>query len=372
MRASFLAAALAATALLAPETARMLLAGAASVLLESLPYLAGGVVAARALRLHPSLVAYAGCGCGAGPPARSVPAALATAALFGWPIALARLAIASAIARMRSEHAHDERERSIASDLLALAPAAAVSAAIGLALPLLHVRHLPPVAAFAAGALAGSLASPCAFGGIAMAGTLHTQSAAAAFGVLATAGLVALVPRNHAHAERDDACAYAILAWLCALVALQHGATLVTPHLTAALWACACFCAYESVRLRRARCTRLRVLAGLLAAAVVIGAPAPVATATATTLADAYPGEPIRFTGVAAATGTRSALVRYAILCCRADAAPVTLAVDRDLHDVRGRWFTARGILAERDGSLVLRVSTIEAVAPPSDPFVYR
>jgi uncharacterized membrane protein YcgQ (UPF0703/DUF1980 family) len=105
---------------------------------------------------------------------------------------------------------------------------------------------------------------------------------------------------------------------------------------------------------------------------VIIGAPQPAYRATETTLADAFAGERVDFTGVAVHERTTSALVRYAITCCRADAAPVALALDRNLASFDGRWMHARGVIEDDGGALRLHVAELAPVAPPSDPFVYR
>ena len=347
-------------------------AATASVLLESLPYLTLAAVLSPLVGRHArTLVAYAGCGCTAGPSARSIPAAVATVAIFGVPAALARVAAATLLARIAGDDDHD-RHTGILGELLALVPAAFIAGVIMQLLPALPLRNVPAVVLFAGGTLVGAVASPCALGGIALAASLHASAPSAAAGVLCTAGMLPGAWRHHAHDAMHDPWAYGALGLACALIAARHGGTFVHPRmtiplaLTAIVWL---FLAWR-FRLHRARLPRWVACAAL--GAVVIGAPAPAYRVTETTLADGFPGERVDFTGVAVAEHGASALVRYAITCCRADAAPVALVLDRDLAAFNGRWLRADGTL-ERDGAdLQLHVDALTPVAPPSDPFVYR
>ena len=352
-----------AMAVLAPQTCMTLFAGAASVLLECVPYLLIATIAAR-------LAPFLGCGCGAGPSARSLPAALATAALFGIPVALARLIAALLVARAQSRHVHDERIDPLA-EVQRLAPAALLAAAIAAFAPVLPLQATPPLLAFVAGAALGIVASPCALGGVALAAALRTSAPLAAAGLLCTAGIADIYAWRHAQrAQRArDSWAYAMLAIACALVAARGGGAFVHPRMTIPLALCALYCAYLAWLSRDASTRCVRWVAAAILAAVVIGAPAPVYRATETTLADAFAGERVDFTGVAVAQHT---LVRYAITCCRADAAPVALVLDRSVTPFDGRWMRASGIIEDDDGALRLRVERIRPVAPPLDPFVYR
>ena len=361
-----------AVAAIAPQGAMMLGAGAASVVLESLPYLAlAAVCTPLAGRYARALIAYAGCGCGSGASARSIPAAIATAAIFGTPVAIARVAAASLLSRFASAHDHDARS-GVLGDIASLVPAALLAAAIAQALPFLPLRGLPAPVLFVWGALLGIIASPCALGGIALAASLHASAPLAAAGALCTAGILPNLWRRQAHGVLHDPFAYGALALACALVALRHGGTFVHPRMTIPLALSAIVCLGLGWRFRAHCVPASRRLASAVLAAIVIGAPAPAYHATETTLADGFAGERVDFTGIAVAEGGRSALVRYAITCCRADAAPVALALDRNLAAVRGRWFHARGTL-ERDGTqLQLRADQLTAVAPPADPFIYR
>jgi len=340
VRSALYAAAALAGAACAPATARAILVDTASILFECLPFLALSAIFGGA-------GAYAGCGCGGGPSARSLPAALAAAALFGWPAAIARFCSAVIFARLA--RAHDRSEsKELLEALVGLVPAALLAATIALYAPLLSLRGLSPALAFIAGLALGAAASPCALGGVALAASLRVLSPLAAAGVLCTAGVI-------------DIYAFGILH-ACDRLRHRRGPARSGARASAL---------HDSAGPRRTLLPG--TLAAALIVAVVLGAPAPVYRATETTLTDAFPGERVNFTGVAVAERGASALVRYAILCCRADASPVTLAVDRDLRGDDGRWLRADGVLARtHDGSLRLRVQTLERVAPPSDPFVYR
>jgi len=349
-----------ALAAIAPQTAMALPAAAASVVLECLPFLA----------LPAAIAPFAGCGCGAGPSARSIPAALATAAIFGMPAALARPLAATLVARMRPVHGHAAQNDPLAG-LQRLAPAALAAATIAAFAPALPLHAMPPLLAFAAGAALGMVASPCALGGVALAAALRASAPFAATGLLCTAGIVDIYAwRRAARDERArDPWACTMLAIACALVALRAGGAFVHPRMTVPLALTALFFGYLAWRSRGERAPSARWIGAAVLAAVVIGAPAPVYRATETTLAGAFAGERVDFTGVAVADRT---LVRYAITCCRADAAPVALVLDRSVARDDGRWMHASGVLAEENGMLHLHVEHITLVAPPLDPFVYR
>ena len=161
-----------ALAAIAPQAVMTILTGAVSVVLEALPYLAGAaLLAPLAGRYARTLVAYAGCGCCAGANARSIPAAVATAALFSPYVAVARIVLASITARMFS--ADDHAETSVLSDVADLVPAALLAATIMLLVPTLSLRGVHPLLLWLAGALLGIFASPCALGGLALAAALR-------------------------------------------------------------------------------------------------------------------------------------------------------------------------------------------------------
>ncbi|MGB6986228.1 MAG: hypothetical protein WBD74_09685, partial [Candidatus Aquilonibacter sp.] len=207
---------------------------------------------------------------------------------------------------------------------------------------------------------------------VALAAALHASAPFAAMGVLCTAGIVPNVARRHVHTAAHDPLAYLFLAATCETIALHHGGTLVHPRMTIPLAACGIYCAMLAWRFRSHASPVPRLIAAATFALIIIGAPAPTYRATETTLSDAFAGERVDFTGVAVHEGAISALVRYAITCCRADAAPVALALDRNVAGYDGHWMHARGVIEDDAGTLRLHVAELTPVAPPSDPFVYR
>lgn len=360
-----------AVAAIAPHEVRVASAGAVSVLLESLPFIClATILAAIVGRVAHTLVAYAGCGCGSGPSARSIPAALAAAAIFGAPVAAARVLLATIIAR--AERHHEETHGGLLDQLVDLAPTALLAAVVMQVVPMVPLHALHPLALWCAGAILGVAASPCALGGVALAASLHPSAPIAALGVLCTAGIVPGLRRRRANAPTNDPLAYVLLALACGLIAARHGGSFVHPRMTIPLALCAVYCALLAWRARARGARAPRWIAAAALVVVIIGAPAPAYHATETTLADAFPGERVDFTGVAVTDRARSVLVRYAITCCRADAVPVTLVLDRDVARYEGRWLHARGTIEERGGMLRLHVAQLTEIAPPSDPFVYR
>jgi uncharacterized membrane protein YcgQ (UPF0703/DUF1980 family) len=103
------------------------------------------------------------------------------------------------------------------------------------------------------------------------------------------------------------------------------------------------------------------------------GSPSPPLPAIdATNVSDAFAGQHVRFVGIAHAEGEATTLVRFAITCCRADAAPVGLRLDRRLPVAEGSWVQADGRLFVGTRGLTLRVRQAHTVPAPADPFVYR
>ncbi len=375
MRRAIYVAAACALALWQPETTRMLLASAASVLFEATPYLVGTALLARIARRALWLLPYAGCGCGGGPSARSIPATLATAAIFGPWIALARFAAAASAAHtVVRRHGHDEEE-TILGALVRLVPSAAMAAAAALVLPVLHVGALPNLVQFVCGAAFGFVASPCALGAAAIGAAVRAHSAYAAFGFLCVAGIVDVQTifgsHRHEHNMDRDAIAYAVLAFASGLLAYEHGAALVHPHIAIALAAASAALPFQA-RPSSGGGHPARLVVALMLFAVVAGAPQPEYVASETTLTDAFAGEHVDFTGVLARSAASATLVRYAITCCRADAQPVMLALRVPPPFPNHTWLHATGILERSKGELVLRADYLEPVAPPSDPFTYR
>ncbi|MFN2449095.1 MAG: hypothetical protein ABR508_04775 [Candidatus Baltobacteraceae bacterium] len=352
------------------------IATSAAALFESVPFiLAAALVAQLPFARASRLVPYLGCGCGAGPSAVSLPAAAVTALLFGPAAAVVRLAAGIAVRRaLNGARFCSGAHAPPAAQLFALLPSACCAALGALFSPMLLGMHAGNVPQFAAGLFAGFIGAPCALGAVTFAAALHGPYPFFAAGFLCVAGIAdarALFSGgSHAHPEHD-AFAYLLLAGACGIAGLRGGAQLVHPSLGVLLLAGACACAAYAIRHRTARCARLRAAPALMLCGALIAAPPPPYHATETSLAQAFAGERVDFTGMATQTGLATTLVRYAITCCRADAAPVVIRLQRARPQLRG-WVRARGVLRMRDGSLALDAASLQAIAPPSDPFVYR
>ncbi|HET9394113.1 MAG TPA: hypothetical protein VFO29_11420 [Candidatus Rubrimentiphilum sp.] len=347
---------------------------AAAMLLESAPFVLAGAIAVRLpWRWSGRLTAYLGCGCGAGPSARSLPAAAAAWLVFGPFVAAARLggALLMECALRKRDCAHGAS--SVLAQFGGIWPLAIAGAILVPLFPAIAEAHAPPEIVFAAAGLAAFISSPCGLGTIGIAAMARTVAPPAAAGFLCVAGIVDLrafvrVQRSrHGH----DCLAYALASLACALVALRGGAALVNPKIALALWPCAIAFAYLTFRYRRESCAALRVGPMIMLAGCMLAAPAPIYRATETTLADAFAGERVDFTGVVVRSGKATALVRYAITCCRADAAPIAIRLDSPLT-FRSGWAHARGALVQRSDGLRLHADSIEPVSAPLDPFVYR
>ena len=349
---------------------------AAATLFESAPFiLAAAVLLRLPLRRGALLVPYLGCGCGSGPSARSLPAAAAACVVFGPLVAGARLAAAFAIDRVRRRHsaACYAHESSFLGQLALLLPLAAIAAAFSLLAPALFGSRIPPVAAFSGAALLAFFAAPCGIGTVALAAATRAAMPAAAAGFLCVAGILDLrtwmrdAHKKHAH----DAFAYLLAAAAFVMAAAHGGAGLLNPRFTAPLWLCAAACVAWAYRYRGERSLRLRIAPAVMLAGSVLAAPPPAYHATETTLSDTFAGERIDFTGVATQSGDATTLVRYAITCCRADASPVVVRLERQMPRLRG-WIHARGVLVASGSELRLRTSVLQQIGPPADPFVYR
>ena len=320
------------------------------------------------------VVRYLGCGCGAGPSALSLPAAAVCALLFGPAVAAVRWAAALASARVFESGACTSGEPTLPETLLALLPPAAFAALGSFLEPALLSLNSNPLEQFGAGLLAGFVFAPCGLGAVTFAAAVRGTSGLFAAAFLCIAGIcdARAVLRAHAHARgAHDGFAYAILALACGLAALRGGAHLVHPYLAAALGGCAMFCAWFAYAYRAQRCTRLRIAPALMLAGIFQAAPPPAYHATETTLAQPFPGERVDFTGLATQTGAVTTVVRYAITCCRADAAPEVVRLEQARPRLRG-WVRASGVLEMNAGGFALRVTALVPVAPPADPFVYR
>lgn len=347
---------------------------ASAILLESVPFIMAGAICARIpLRLGRRIVSYLGCGCGPGPSARSLPAFAATWIVFGPLVAAARLGAGIAIENLAGKNGCNGHDDSVLGGLEAIVPFALGGAALLPLLPAIAGAHLPPAAMGIVAALTAFITSPCALGTIGLAAIARGIAPAAAAGFLCVAGIFDLRAwsRGSERHAGHDCIAYALAFTACALAAVRGGGALVNPRFTPALWICAIACAYLAHRYRTHARPSLRIGPAIMLAGCVLGSPAPVYYATQTTLAGAFPRERIDFTGAVVRSGKTTALVRYAISCCRADAAPISIRLDSS-GAVGSAWARARGTLVLRDGELRLHATEIEPVVLPADPFVYR
>ncbi len=354
-----------------------LLVTSAATLFESAPFILAATLLVRVpLRWNARIDAYLGCGCGAGPSARSLPAAAATWLVFGPLVAGARLAAALLVDRLHRKRASCDHRSDSAPlcELRLLLPIAAIGSCAVLLLPLLISSNAPPAALFLLGAGAAFVIAPCALGTVGLAATLRAMLPPAAAGFLCVAGIADLrawIARRES-AQSHDAFAYAVAALACAIVAGRGGDGLLHPRLAAALWPCAFAAAYCAVRFREQSSPSLRIAPIVMFAGALASAPVPHYHATETTIADAFAGERVDFTGMLTRTGHAATLVRYAITCCRADAAPIVV---RLLHapppHLRG-WMRASGVLVARGATLQLQTASLTPIDPPNDPFVYR
>ncbi|MDQ2871807.1 MAG: hypothetical protein M3R35_01615 [Candidatus Eremiobacteraeota bacterium] len=357
-------------------TARTILTVAASALLEATPFILAGAGLAAVSNRWARVVPYLGCGCGSGPSARSLPAAAASWLVFGPLVAGARLAAAILVARCSTRRATNcsQHPSSALADLHALLPVAAAAAGMLWAFSLRgSLSHWPGPAAFLLGAVSAFIAAPCAIGAVGLASALRAGAPMAAVGFLCVAGICdvrALTARHH-RASAHDGVAYALAAVASALVAWRGGDALVHPRFTIPLWICALAFAALAARHRNARAGFARWAPAIMLAGAIIGAPAPTYHATETTLAEAFAGERIDFTGEVTYAAGSAALVRYAITCCRADAAPITIRLQSPPHPLHG-WIRARGTLVSSPAGLALHADHYEELPTPTDPFVYR
>jgi hypothetical protein len=358
-----------------PDTLRSALATSASALFEAAPFLLAGIVAARLLR-HPHAIAYLGCGCAGGPSARSLPAAAATLLLFGPVVAAARFAAALVVARLLRHESRlgCPRSTDLLGEFSALLPSALLAGAATQFAAAIDPAKLSPLLGAAAGALLGFAAAPCGLGAIAVAGALRVQAPIAATAFLCVAGIIdlrAFARRRHSE-YGHDAFAYILLAGAFAIVALRRGDALVHPAIAPLLAACAIAALVCAIAYRREQSAARRWAPVLMLIAAVAGAPPPQYHATETTLTDLFPGERLTFTGTLTRNGAESALVRYAITCCRADAAPVVVRLDRAPRFATGSWLRVDGRIESHGSDLRMVAGSAQQIAPPADPFIYR
>lgn len=264
-----------------------------------------------------------------------------------------------------------ERDPPLAQ-LAAVVPFAVAGATLALLAPALGATH--GAAAVTLGAVAAFFSAPCAMGTVGFASAVRASAPQFAYAFLCIAGIAdarTFMRTRHDHA-RHDALAYGLAAAACALVAAKHGGGLVHPRLALLLWPCAAACAVFAYRYRAHACAALRIAPAIMIAGTILAAPPPAYHATETTLSDAFPGERIDFTGMLTRTGTTVTLVRYAITCCRADAAPIVIRLERSAPLATHGWVHAQGVLVTGASGLSLRVASLTPIAAPADPFIYR
>jgi hypothetical protein len=352
-----------------------MLVTSAATLIESVPFiLAGAALQALPFRWNARLLPYLGCGCGSGPSARSIPAAAATWLVFGPIVAALRVFAAILLDRMMRKSRECAHETSALAQLTLIAPVAVLGAAISLFANAAFASPQAPVPSFATGAVIAFALAPCGLGAVGFAAAMRGAMPAAAAGFLCVAGIVDLrtwLRSKHA-AIHHDALAYAIAGIACAIVACRSGGGLVHPKLAIALWPCAIACAVLAYRYRFEASAAARIAPILMLVGAVLAAPPPEYHATETTLADAFAGERIDFTGMLTRTGSAATLVRYAITCCRADAAPVVVRLEHNPPATLRGWLHARGALVAVGNELQLQTDTLRKIPAPADPFVYR
>jgi hypothetical protein len=370
-------AALGIAALSSPDALRGSLATSASALVEATPFAFAAILLSLLFRRSVA-IAYLGCGCTTGPSARSIPVTAATWLIFGPLVAIARCAAAVLVARILRRRLQCDSAREShnpVGQLTAILPAVLLAGASAQLFAAFDPARLSPVGSAIAGALLGFSAAPCGLGAVAVAGTLRAHAPIAAVAFLCVAGIADLraigLRRSHLHADHD-ALAYALLAVALGIVAWRHGDSLVHPVLSPILGCCATAALLYAVVHRRTSFAPARVAPGLMLLGALIGAPPPSYHATETTLTDLFPGERLTFTGALSCETDTCAVVRYAITCCRADAAPVAIRLNRTPPFPSGTWLRTDGRIASVRGDLRLVSQRFDRIAPPSDPFIYR
>jgi hypothetical protein len=383
MRVMLFVAVCAAVAMLAtPDAVRSALATSASTLFEATPFFLGGIALARLVRGRQAM-AFLGCGCGTGPSARSLPATAAAWLVFGPAVAIARLVAAIAVARIvaaksrhRGESCHaTSGAPALLDELDAMLPAAFAAGAMTQLAAFVDVRHLTPPAQVLGGTLLGFAMAPCGIGTVAVAGALHGRAPLAAAAFLCIAGIAdlrAFARRQSFCARRHDVLAYALLAAALGIVGWRHGGALVHPAIGVPLLVCCAVSLVFASIYRRQQNAAARFAPALMLAGALVTAPPPAYHATETTLTELFPGEHLTFTGSVTRNAGATALVRYAITCCRADAAPVVVRLAHVPPFPAGTWVRVDGTIAIDARGPQLVSQRIERIAPPTDPFIYR
>jgi hypothetical protein len=391
---------IAVAAALPPPVLHAALAATAGTLFEAAPFvLLAEAAAGPGRRALPALAALAGCGCGERfPGALSLPATALAWLAFGPAVALARLVagLARAAPHIRRRQqagaaAEPPHPGDALAELAALVSPAFIAALAAQALTAhsaaLHAGGAAgALLAFGAGAALGAIV-PCATAGVAIAAAVAGPLPPASVGLLVSAGLFgfrsagAHGARAGAHvapacldrSSRETRAARLLLAVSLAALAVRGPSGLVSPRLLP-LALVGAGVALLRLRARPAAPDANRAFAPvLMAAALLSGSPPPAYRLDATEAASAFPGSRLVFTGVALASGRTTVVERFAIACCRIDASPVTVRLDRRLAVPDGAWLSVEGTIA-RDpaGALVLRTSRWSRVARPADPFMYR
>jgi hypothetical protein len=377
-------------AALPPPVLHAALAAAAGTLFEAAPFvLVAEALAQGRLAVLGRFVQLAGCGCdGALPGALSLPATALAWLAFGPAVALGRFAVAlaagSAVAfRRAGVCAGHATARETCEPPDAFAELAALAAAGGAAsVAVAGMRDQAAVwhawgwggasVAFGAGVLLGRLV-PCATAGVALAAGLAGPLPAAAAGLLASAGLLPRLPRRRPppEAARGTGVASLMLAGALLALAALGPSGLVNPRLVP-LCATAAVCAGVRYRSRTTRSPAATLLPALMAAALLVRVPEPPYRLDATEAAAAFPGSRLTFSGVALRAHGTTVVERFAIACCRLDAAPLVVTLERSLP-VDGGWVTVEGtVVRDASGASVLRTSHWRRTLAPADPFLYR
>ena len=238
----------------------------------------------------------------------------------------------------------------------------------------LSYRGMPAPLLFAGGIVLGLL-TPCTVGALAAASGLRAGAAPLALGVFCSAGLFPMRrshPGDKAGTSLDGRLLYGFIALSCGIAAAQSGAGLVHPKLTplAALGALSACAAAVRPPVRAGYPALLAAF--LMFAGLILHVPPPIYNPGETTLENIYPGQEVRFIGEISGYETPTTLVRYAVTCCRADASPLALRLDRRLNERSGAWIEARGVIERDTGGMHLYVRRYRRIAQPSDPFLYQ
>ncbi|MBV9737045.1 MAG: hypothetical protein JO177_02645 [Candidatus Eremiobacteraeota bacterium] len=373
MNAFLIVCAIAALATAPTGHVQAVVAAAASTLFESIPFILAAAIAKRfAPRYGKTLSGFIGCGCAHGSGARSLAVAALTLLTFGPLVAVARFIAAYIGARAWARSRRDS-SASVLAEITALVPCAIGAGILAVIFASSPHLHLGTFAGVACGLMLGFFA-PCTLGAVALAATMRHFSMQAAIVILAISGICdfrTLAPAPSAR-QTHDAFAYVIGAAACVLLAYAHGATLLNPRFTIALWLSSAALAVLAWRYRAKRNAVLRWAPALMAAGVLLSHASPSYSMTETTLTDAVAGDTLVFRGVLARHDREAALVRYAITCCRADAQPIVVQLERPVSERSGQWLEARGTLIEKPAGLALRIRTYRRLNAPTDPFVYR